>query len=117
MDRILEKVVRKVAAELRRLFYCVKAFSDSGALQAKADMIALSRACQSLTGRQENPHDPFAEADKMIHSSSSSSNRHVREYAPSFLIQLKIRSIQRNKKKSELMISLIVLSYFLDTHQ
>merc|ERR1712071_313413 len=50
VDRILEKVVRKVAAELRRLFYCVKAFSDSGALQAKADMIALSRACQSLTG-------------------------------------------------------------------
>ena len=62
----MEKVVRKVAAELRRLFYCVKAFSTNGTLQARADMAALSRACQTLTSRYGNHHDPFAEAGKMV---------------------------------------------------
>jgi len=66
VDRVVEKVVRKVAAELRRLFYCVKAFSTNGTLQARADMAALSRACQTLTSRYGNHHDPFSEAGKMV---------------------------------------------------
>ena len=66
-------MVRKVAAELRRLFYCVKAFSVNGALQARADMAALSVACQSLTSRHSNHHDPFAEAGKMVPISKDAS--------------------------------------------
>lgn len=65
--------MRKVAAELRRLFYCVKAFSVNGALQARADMAALSVACQSLTSRHSNHHDPFAEAGKMVPISKDAS--------------------------------------------
>jgi len=90
VDRVLEKVVRKVAAELRRLFYCVKAFSVNGALQARADMAALSVACQSLTSRHSNHHDPFAEAGKMVPISKDAS----------FNLQEQKYVSQRKKKKS-----------------
>lgn len=67
MPRILERVVREVAAELGRLFSCVKKFSDNGALQAKADLAALSRACRHVVRQKSS--DPFAEAAEMIPSS------------------------------------------------
>ena len=65
VSRILERVVREVAAELGRLFSCVKKFSESGALQAKADVAALSRACRHVS---RHGSDPFAEAAEMIPS-------------------------------------------------
>lgn len=71
VSRILERVVREVAAELGRLFSCVKKFSDSGALQASVDIAALSRACSSVrrsnSGQSRLKHsDPFSEAADMI---------------------------------------------------
>ena len=77
MSRILERVVREVAAELGRLFSCVKEFSNSGALQAKADVSALSRVCQGIFKRNScgkaASFDPFAEAVDMIPSSQNDS--------------------------------------------
>lgn len=70
VSRILERVVREVAAELGRLFSCVKNFSDSGALQASVDIAALSRACSSVRRNSEHSRtkqfDPFSEAAEMI---------------------------------------------------
>lgn len=71
VPRILERVVREVAAELGRLFSCVNKFSDSGALQASADISALSRACFNV-GKNSNEtrlqqfSNPFSEAADMI---------------------------------------------------
>jgi len=69
VSRILERVVREVAAELGRLFSCVKKFSGSGALQAKADVTALSRVCQGIC--KAASFDPFAEAVELIPSTTS----------------------------------------------
>lgn len=72
MSRILERVVREVAAELARLFSCVKQFSHSGALQAKADIAALSRACLYIKPSEKSARssikDSFAEAADLIPS-------------------------------------------------
>lgn len=60
--------MREVAAELGRLFSCVKRFSNSGALQAKADIAALSRACRYINSN-ESPaatKDPYTEAADLI---------------------------------------------------
>jgi hypothetical protein len=66
-----------VAAELGRLFSCVKKFSDSGALQAKADVIALSRVCQGIFKTKSNSKttsfEPFAEARDLIPSTRNDS--------------------------------------------
>lgn len=61
--------MREVAAELGRLFSCVNRFSDSGTLQAKADVAALSRACRHICKQQ--PSDPLADTADMIPSISN----------------------------------------------
>ncbi|KAK4002670.1 exocyst complex component 2 [Daphnia magna] len=70
VSRILERVVREVAAELGRLFSCVNKFSESGALQASADVAALSRACLRVRKHsnemRSEPVNPFSEAADMI---------------------------------------------------
>lgn len=74
VSRILKRVVQEVAAELGRLFSCVRTFSNSGAVQAKADLAALVKACQSFVGRADK-RNPFAEADKLIPAISTSENQ------------------------------------------
>ena len=66
---ILERVAREVGAELGRLFSCVQDFSKSGALQARADVAALSRACRSVT--RQSQRNPFTEAEQVIPSLQS----------------------------------------------
>ena len=56
----------EVAAELGRLFSCVNKFSDSGALQASADISALSRACLNVGKNPNETRLPFSEAADMI---------------------------------------------------
>ena len=61
---ILERVVRDVGAELGRLFSCVEKFSESGALQARADLAALTRACRVVS--RDTTNNPFSEAEAII---------------------------------------------------